>query len=75
MRSLSSPQKFQKSLILSHFTKGNLVIYFFVILSLFSILMVGILGINKENKSLFSQESIIRFEIFNFNYYKISPLG
>ncbi|WP_104721323.1 hypothetical protein [Helicobacter mesocricetorum] len=75
MESLSNHQQFQRSFIASHFTKGNLVIYFFVILSLFSILMVGAFSINKNNKSLFSQESITRFEIFNFNYYKISPLG
>lgn len=75
MKSLSNHQQLQGSLIASHLTKGNLVIYFFLILSLFSILMVGILSVNKESKSLYSQESITRFEIFDFNYYKISPLG
>lgn len=75
MKSLSNHQQLQRFLIASHFTKGNLVIYFFLILSLFSILMVGVLSIDKENKMLFPQEAIVRFEIFDFNYYKISPLG
>ena len=69
MKSLSNHQQLQRFLIVSHFTRGNLVIYFFLILSLFSILMVGVLGIDKENKTLFPQEAIVRFEIFDFNIY------
>ena len=58
----------------SNLKKGNIVVYFFLFLMIFSILMVLSLSHYQESKRQMNA-NVSRFEMLDFEYYKISPLG
>ncbi|OCR21242.1 hypothetical protein BA917_01445 [Helicobacter pullorum] len=70
MRFSSNPKKS----FASNLKKGNIVVYFFLFLMIFSILMVLSLSHYQESKRQMNA-NVSRFEMLDFEYYKISPLG
>lgn len=58
---------------LSNYSVGNFTSYFFILLSIFSVLLVFAFDVDMNNTS--SAIKLPRFEIYDYKYYKISSRG